>query len=138
MAGGATADLPGTALDQIVWNLPNVFRLLALGAVVICLLSQAMLLSHYWLRVMPLREEIRGNEVVAPPVYWTFGYHLIVGLLVLFVGLGIGQSAVRNAPPTVLTFAAPVLIFGLSVTVHFFVRYYSDSLNAEQSRRMRR
>jgi hypothetical protein len=122
-------NLPVTPISDVDWTLLNLWRVFAVTLVCLVVLQMALMLSHYWHYLMPLRKEISTDvRIVAPPVGWTFAYHVVWTLLLTLIGISISQSLLLANRPTIFIFAAPVLFVALSVIVANFQKYYTRSL----------
>lgn len=123
-------------LIHIEWNAANIFRLSGIFITAMLLLEMAVMMSHYWWRMMPLRREL-GEHVVAPPVGWTFCYHLGVFAFIVCTSIATGQRMVTAADPTLATWTTPPLGLFLYVVVRKFMRFYSEDLNRAERRHLR-
>ena len=122
---------------EIDWGVVSFFRLASIFIQVVFLMEMVMLLSHYWWRIIPLRKEVVARKVLAPPVIWTFCYHLFVTLWAMSTVVSQTQRLVTNDDPTVGTYLNPmIMLFGL-ITIRMFVRYYSQTLTREEHERYR-
>lgn len=124
------------SLNQVDLTTANVLRLLTIGLLVIAILEMVMMLSHYYWRIMPLRREV-GEEVVAPPVGWTFAYHLAVTALLVNNAVGRTQEVLLDLRPTLATWCSPVILIGLMVVANRFLGYYSKALGRAAIARQR-
>lgn len=127
-------DFPDTPLSEIDWDFVAVWRTVSAVAVCLFVLQMAIMLSHYWHLLMPLRKEIAkasgDSRVIAPPVVITFTYHCLVGTIIGLFGLGIAQSIYLGNKPTIATFVAPPILIALTIVVNLFAKYYSRTLLA--------
>jgi hypothetical protein len=123
------------ALIDIEWNAPNLFRLATLLSMAWLLLEQAMLLSHYWHRIIPLRRT--NPNLLAPPIVWTFALHLWTASLILLIAIGVGSRLVFNDRATFTTYAMPIAAVVGIVIISQFVKYYSKALNRAEHDRLR-
>lgn len=113
--------------DQIDWTVPNCFRLATLIIQTGLLMEFVLMLSHYYWRVIPIRKEVK---VAAPPVRWTFAYHIVVTLMIGSIWISTFQRlAYDNVHSTFGTFANPVLSAALWIVVRQFIKYYAKDLN---------
>ena len=102
----------------------------------VCAFQMLLLLANYWHNIMPLRREIGENEILAPPVGWTFAYHLIVFLLLVSMCVSRIQLILSDSQiVTFSTFTTPVLAVALYVVTSKFQKYYSRDLHAEARKR---
>lgn len=116
-------------LADINWDAANCFRLATVIIQTMLVLEFMMLLSHYHWRISTLRKELDEGRVIAPPVRWTFAYHIVVTFIVTLTDISTMQRLVFNAKPTLSTWLIPVASLALLVVVKKFVEYYSDRLN---------
>lgn len=129
-------DIP---LNEIDWSVVLVLRMLIVVSVMVFLLQMSIMLSHYWWRIMPLRQEMDDldRRLVAPPVGWTFTYHLLVTIILGIVGIGIVQAAYHESQATVFSYIGAPLILTLTFVVNRFTKYYSQVLNDRYRDRFR-
>ena len=130
-------DLPITPISEIDWDLVAALRTLSATLILVFLFQMAVMLSHYWHWMMPLRKEIEQDEertLVAPPVVWTFSYHVLITLIMGLFSLGLMQNVLMESKSTVTTFVFPALIAALTLVANRFTKYYSQNL-AEARRR---
>lgn len=119
-------------IAEIDWGVVSFLRLASIFLQVVFLMEMVMLLSHYWWRIIPLRREVVTRKILAPPVVWTFCYHLFVAVWALSTVISQTQRLVTNDEPTVSTYVNPLIVlFGL-ITIRMFLRYYSETLNREE------
>lgn len=125
-------------LSNIDWTAANAFRIVSLILLGVGIMEMVMMMSHYWWRIIPLRKEVTEHKIVAPPVVWTFCYHIAVAATLVIEFITKFQLVIFGGPDTASTWLSPVVTLLLVVSVHFFAKYYSDSLNHEQWDRFRR
>jgi hypothetical protein len=109
------------------------FRLVILAICLVVVLEMVFMLANYWWLMRDLRREL-GDQVMAPPFWTTFFYHLFVFLLVGLVGIGMVQAIANSAPASLFAYLGPFVLGGLAVVVPLFQRFYLVSLR-EQRRR---
>lgn len=114
------------ALADINWDLTNCFRLAAVLIEILLVMQFAFMLSHYWWRIIPLRKE--NGDVLAPPIRWTFAYHIIVALIIASILVSTCQRIVFDGRATIGTWINPLLCLALWITVRAFTKYYSVDL----------
>lgn len=120
-------DIP---LAEIDWSVLLVSRLATIMIVILFVFQMSLMLSHYWWRIIPLRREMGADtKVLAPPVGWTFAYHLLVTIIFTIVGIGVAQAAYFESPGTVFSYVAPFLTLALTVVVNRFTKYYFRDIN---------
>lgn len=124
-----------TQFGEFDWGWVSAFRLFTVLVLICFIYQMAIMLSHYWFRIIPLRREIDPQmQVLAPPILWTFAYHLLVALTFGVVGIAMVQALYKGSPGTVFAFAAPFLLGALTVVVNRFSKYYSQTLSTEYRR----
>ena len=126
-----------TQFAEFSWDATNIFRLFTVLAVMAFLFRMVTMMSYYWHRIIPLRKEMDKRVLIAPPIGWTFTYHLLVTAFIGLAGAGMVQAVYNGSPWTIFTFVAPFLIIALTVVVGQFVKYYSQNLNEERWRQIR-
>lgn len=126
-------NLPITPITEVDWTFVNIWRCVTITMVVLFVVQMFSMLSHYWHWLMPLRRDLeheRGpGAVIAPPVAWTFAYHVAITVTMVVIGIGMAQSTLSNNEPTLFTFMGPVLMAAFMVIVNRFLKYYSKSLS---------
>lgn len=125
-----TDNLPITPLADIEWDFVTCWRILTMVLILVFVIQMTVMLSHYWHWLMPLRRDIEQGEgnVIAPPIGWTFAYHLVVTIILTVVGVGMGQSVYYDNDPTLFTFTGPLMLGALMVVTNRFLNYYSAGL----------
>lgn len=125
-------NLPITPIAEVDWTFVNIWRCVTIVLICAFVLQMFSMLSHYWHWLMPLRRDLeheRGpGAVVAPPVVWTFAYHVLITVTMVVTGIGLAQSTLYANSPTLFTYVAPGLLVAFMVIVNRFLKYYSKNL----------
>lgn len=123
----------GERISEIDWTAANCFRLATVVLQTVLVLQFAMMLSHYYWRIIPLRKQ---HSVLAPPIRWTFAYHLIVAVYLATTAISNFQRVAfdRSTHVTLSTWLSPLISLALIVVIGRFVKYYSEELTAAEDR----
>lgn len=119
---------------EVTWA--NGARLAAAIALAVASLQMLLMLSNYWHGIIPMKREITEGDVVAPPVFWTLSYHLLVFTMLVLTGISRVQTLFKpDIPITVSTFTLPFIGVGMVIVTGKFQKYYASALLAEIRRR---
>jgi len=118
------------------WSDVEVVRTVFLSFSALAILQQVIMASHYWWRIIPLRKTLRhpgasGSPVavLAPPIVWTFCYHLIVLGYLVWTSAGTYLAMANGFPHSPTVYFGPVLALGAALVTNRFMSYYSSSLS---------
>lgn len=113
------------------WTLANIVRSVNVTVLTACILQMAMMMSHYYWWLIPLRKEIGESKMLAPPVGWTLAYHGCVGTLLVALAITQVQGLWADAPGNFLTYTTTPLGLVFGFVVSQFLRFYTQRLTAE-------
>lgn len=108
-------------------NAGTVARYVILFATFLCVLEIGGFLVVYWKVIGPIRSEL-GDKVIAPPLFLTSLYQVLVGLLMVSVSVGIVYSLDRGTEPTPAVYAVAGITVAITVTVGRFYAHYAQRL----------
>ena len=110
-------------------DIVDLFRAVGVIAIGVCVYQIVVMLSYYRERVIPIRKNV--SNVIAPPIIWTFAYHVAVCILLIAVGGGFVHNAILDRPGNVLAWFGPVIVIAMTVILNNFVKFYGQTLNEE-------
>lgn len=123
---------------DVTWDLPNILRAASSLLLLVCVSEILGFLWVYWRKIVPMRQRIAEGRVLAPPVYWTFGYHLLVAGIFLNSAVAriqiLAGPHADTVPATLSTYTTPVLAGLLIVVLRKFHHYYYRTLRLEDLR----
>lgn len=110
-----------------MWEVTDIVRYLASFVAWMILIRMATFLWAYHHKVFVLRKQLVG-QVLAPPVVWTYLYHIAVSLVVLGIACGVLYSANQGTPLNPFLLVQIPGLVGLFVAVDRFAHYYVKEL----------
>jgi hypothetical protein len=106
----------------------DVVRILGMLLCWICILELVFFMIKYVRVIHPLKKQKRNENLLAPPPFWTFAYHTVVGILFLAMFFGFLARFAQDHPPTPITFVMPVILGAFVVVLRQFYKYYQRIL----------
>lgn len=109
-------------------------RLFSAGVLAYAAFESLLLLAYYWQSIVPIRRMVGEQGVLAPPIRWTFLYHLNVFVTILLMIATLLTLMKEDAPAGFVTYIAPFVAVSLAIVVGRFTKYYSGILRSYRHR----